>query len=475
MATDPTQSIQEHDLHSGITTDLRAIAERVVAIEPSTDIPIVTVTLDWRIEGTNPGRTPFYPEGTRPDDDRYKSQPDRPVEEREEESARRRPARRVFKDQMDAIVESHGDHNPVVESLQGDFDRISGYLDGEADPSAHGYYIVSCSAKGVFEAFPIGLPLPTEVSLGPMPAVSALARVAEDYPPHAVLLADSEDARLTLISHNVASRTVEVEGSEYPHHQQQGGWSQRRYQSRADEKVEAFARDIAEETRKELDQHDIEMLVLAGPDEMRVALENELPEAVKDLVVGSLHMDMRATDRDIIEEAQPVVEKAERKHERQAVQNVSDGVGASTSGVGGASDVLTALQAGQVMTLVMNDDFQGQGWADFTMPAYGVGDLPTSHPLGGDVKNIVEVDLREELVRLAVQSGAEVEIVHTDVPDDAEEFQTVSSEAGENIPRSDAAIALDQFGGVGAVLRYIIGDEPTEEESAAQAQDEDRQ
>jgi hypothetical protein len=40
--------------------------------------------------------------------------------------------------------------------------------------------------------------------------------------------------------------------------------------------------------------------------------------------------------------------------------------------------------------------------------------------------------------------------------------------------RAEAAIALDQFGGAGAVLRYVIADEPSEERSAAQAEDEDR-
>jgi peptide subunit release factor 1 (eRF1) len=375
---------------------------------------------------------------------------------------------------MDAVVESHGEHEAIADSLRADFDRISGFLDGEADPEARGYYIVSCAAKEVFHAFPIELPLPTDVSVGPTPALSTLARVSEDYPPFAVLLADQRDARLTLVRHDVVTRSVEIEGSDYPRHQQQGGWSQRRYQARADEKVEAFARDVAEETRKELDRHGIGMLVLAGAEEMRVALENELAEAVKDLIVGTISLDIRASDREMVQAAAPVIEQAEREHERRAVQRVSDGVGASTNGAGGAGDVLTALQAGQVMTLVMNDDFAGQGWADFTMPAFGAGDLPTTHPLGGDVKNLVEIDLREEMVRLGVQSGAEIEIIHTAVPDDAEEGQTVAQEGGESLPRSEPAIALDQFGGVGAVLRYVVGDEPTEEESAAQAQDEDR-
>jgi hypothetical protein len=151
---------------------------------------------------------------------------------------------------------------------------------------------------------------------------------------------------------------------------------------------------------------------------------------------------------------------------------MADGVGAGTYGAGGDSDVLTALQAGQVETLVMNDDFEATGWADFTMPAYGVGDLPATHPFGGNVSNLVPVDLRGEMVRLAVLTGAEVEIVHTALEDDGGGGDM--PDAGDRVPRSKAARQLDEFGGVGAVLRYVIGDEPSEEESAAQEQDQNR-
>ena len=78
-----------------------------------------------------------------------------------------------------------------------------------------------------------------------------------------------------------------------------------------------------------------------------------------------------------------------------------------------------------------------------------------------------------EVVRLAVQTGAEVEIVHTAVPGDEIDAENVP-DASEGLPLSEAARALDEHGGVAAVLRYVMGDEPSEEESAAQAQNEDR-
>jgi hypothetical protein len=79
------------------------------------------------------------------------------------------------------------------------------YPDGDANSSAHGYYIVSCSAKYLFDAFTIGLPPPAGVVVGPPSALAAVVHAAEDHPPYAVLLASSEEARLTLVSHTVAS------------------------------------------------------------------------------------------------------------------------------------------------------------------------------------------------------------------------------------------------------------------------------
>jgi len=62
--------------------------------------------------------------------------------------------------------------------------------------------------------------------------------------------------------------------------------------------------------------------------------------------------------------------------------------------------------------------------------------------------------------------------VHTDFPVSQKSFETVP-QAGGDLPRSEAVIELDTLGGVGVVLRFGAGDEPTEEASAAQAQDRD--
>ena len=472
MATDPTKRIVEQRYDSALAADLDATIRRMAALEPSTDIPTLTVSLDWRIEGTNPGRQPD--ERTRPElTESNRDGSKQPQVDEGVQSARRRPSYRWVVEQLEDVVGGHGPRGDIYDSLSADAERIRSYLESEIDPEAHGVYFAANSSKGLFEVAPLALPLPNRVRTGAIPALSELVRLDEDYPRYAVLQADQDEALLSIIARDVAERGVEFEGNDYPRKQSQGGWSQRRFQARADERIEAFARDVAEETREELERADIDMLVIAAGEVVASALDDAFHESVKERIIGNVSLDIRTSLPDVIDATRSVAEKAEREREQEAVRQVGDGVGAGTYGAGGVSDVLTALQAGQVETLVMVDDFSGTGWADYTMPAFGNGEVPSNHPLGGDVKNLVAVDLREEMIRLAIQADADVEIVHTSITDDQESFETVP-QAGGDLPRSDAAVALDAHGGVGAILRYVIGDEPSEEESAAQAQDRNR-
>lgn len=219
--------------------------------------------------------------------------------------------------------------------------------------------------------------------------------------------------------------------------------------------MNAFARTIAEETQKAMDERGVQMLVLAGDEAITPPLNGAFHQTVQDRIVGTIPFDIRGSEQELIDATLPLVEQAEREREAAAVRAAKDGVGAGGAGAGGPEDVLTALQTGQVMTLVMADDFSAPGWADFTFPVYGTGEVPSEHPAGGDIANIVPVALEEEMIRLAVQTGAEIEIVKTSVPVGMDELADIP-DADAAQPRSDTALELDEFGGVAAVLRFAL-------------------
>lgn len=305
----------------------------------------------------------------------------------------------------------------------------------------------------MFEATGLNLPIDTSINLDTVPRLYKLMRLVEDYPTYAVLQADQETATLSFITHGARDRSVQLDSNLYPRKQQQGGWSQRRFQQRADERVEAFARDTMEAVDRSLRDTGVDVLIMAGSEVMMSALNNAMPDRLKDIVFDTVRMESVITDQEKVEQTIPVAERAEREREQASVDRLKNAMGQGNMGTAGPSEVIRKLQNGQVDTLVMCDTFEGDGWADYEMHMYGVDNLPTNHPAGGEVSKLVPVDLRDELVRLALSTGAEVDIIHSTMP--VEDDGEVRS-ADDDFPKTQAATELEEMGGVGAVLRYTM-------------------
>ncbi len=446
MATDPTQRIREHLYETSIALDAHQTLVELAALPPSLDVPYVTVSLDWRFKGSDPGREPV-------------SSP-RPSERGTPRVAgeSHRPSRQAFDRAIASLIEEVGPRGAAFDSISADAARISAYLDSELDPSAKGVFIVSCSASDVFEALALGLPVPTQVSAGPTAALFNLARLVDDHPTYAVLVADQHEATLSFITQARRGSSVSLDSSTYPRKQQQGGWSQRRFQARADERVAAFARDIAREIRSDLDEAGVELLVLAGDEVITSALDEAFHDTVTARIIARLRLDIGASEQEIIAATLPVVEQVERDREAEAVSSLGDAIGADERGLAGVDETLEALQSGQVAMLLITDDFAAPGWADYALGYVRAGESPAAHPLGGDLANITPVNVADELVRLALVGGAEVQIVHGDVPFGVTDEEVVP-EAGRDQPRTEAAAALDAVGGVGALLRFSIDED----------------
>jgi hypothetical protein len=449
VATDPIEMVREYEHDTPYDLDLQGSLTELAALPPSTEAPYLSISLDWRPAGEAPGRSPA-PEPLR-------SQR-RSASHRDAEGASRRPSRQEMDDALEPLLASFPAHTPAHESVSADIERIRAYLDEELDPAAQGVFIVACSAADVFQTLTLSIPVPTGVRSGPTPSLGTLVRLIDDHPTYAVLVADQRDATLTLIAQAAPLQGVTLEASGYPRKQMQGGWSQRRYQQRADERIEAFAKGIADEVQRALDDASVTVLIVAGDEVITSALDGAFHQTVKERIIDTIRLDVDAGDQEIIETTLPIVEKAERERELAVVQAVQNAVGAGGRGAAGPEATLTALQAGQVMNLVMNDDFATPGWADYTLPVYGVGEVPAEHPAGGDNASIVSVALEDELIRLALQTGATIDVVRTSIPVDITADDAIP-EAGSPPPRTEAAQLLDVLGGVGATLRFILDED----------------
>lgn len=379
MATDPVQQINVEEYDEGFSTNLNASLREIARLEPSLDVPFLSVYLDWRPDGERPYR---------------------------------RSAKTLFDNRAEDLRDQFAQDSDAWKSLNADIERIKEFLRDDLDPSVHGVMIFANNARNVFETFVLALPVETRITCSPTPDLLPMARVVEDYPRYAVLLADQQEATLTIINRASRMQTVEIEGSLYPSRQKQGGWSQRRFQARVDERRSHFARAVAEETRRALREAGVTMLVVAGNDVVTSDLNQEFHDEVKKAIIGEIHFDLKqGTRSDLIKQTMPLVEEAERKREFAAVKDLKEAVGSGRGAIG-IERTLRALERGQVMKLLMSSEFHQEGWADYALNVYGVGPVPEEHPAGGDVSNMYPVDLAEEIVRLTVVTDAEGEVIH---------------------------------------------------------------
>ena len=415
-ATNPVKKIREESHEAAVDTDLSAALLTFAQLPPSTETPYATVALDWA--------------------------PD---------AGKRFSPTEAWGEIKEEVWQFHFRSEEGI-SAENDRLRIGEYVLDELDKTARGAFIVSNSGAGIFEASSFGMSIPTSAQLGPIPYLKEFARLVEDNPTYAVLVVDQDQADLYVITANVVTESVSVTGSKYPRHQSAGALNQNRYQRRANERVDAFLRTAAEETQKVLDATGVRRFVL-GSDEVNGALfQDMIHDTVKEKLIGTFRVEIGAANFDkILELAQPIATEYERTRESEAVDAVADAVGSGNRGAAGAIDVLKTLEQGQVFRLVMSGDYSEMGWADYTMPIYGIGDPPKQHPAGGDPHNIVPVPLEQEMIRQALITGAQLEIVDPSVPVDSE---GEVPRAGEGIPNAPADTKLDALGGVGALLRW---------------------
>lgn len=222
----------------------------------------------------------------------------------------------------------------------------------------------------------------------------------------------------------------------------------------AEQQLENFAKAIAAETRRVLDEERVQRLIVAADDQLTATLRDHFPKELDAKVIGTVAADIRATPPDLLALALPVVQAAQRAAEEDVVQRLTTAA-LSPGGLGvfGVEETLAALQAGQVQALVLADDFHAPGWVDDALDIVGAGAAPTEHPAGGDATSLRTVALTDEMIRLALMTGGDVTFVTTRDGEVSEGPNEAEKTRGE---RPGAAHTLHEHGGVGAILRFRL-------------------
>lgn len=189
------------------------------------------------------------------------------------------------------------------------------------------------------------------VDVGELPRLGTLIDARQRAIPHVVVETDRAGADLTAFDGGSVLATETVEGdTEHIHRGHPGGWSQRRFQQRAENTWEDNARAVAEAVTEMAADVDAELIAVAGEVRARSLLVDELAGGTVDV------LDVEAGDPDGISEA-VVTALADRTARRitELADDLRSRMSADTA-VTGADATLGALAEGRVDTLVVHDD-----------------------------------------------------------------------------------------------------------------------
>jgi peptide chain release factor subunit 1 len=246
------------------------------------------------------------------------------------------------------------------ESFEEDVARIDRYVSEDVRPSANGVVIFACSAADFFEALQLDAPIERHrLTVGDRPHLYPLARIADRYPRHAVLLSDTNHARIYVFGRGRTIEREEVKSWKLSR-TDAGGWSQMRYQRHVDDHYLHHAKDVAEALGRIVAEDRAEYVFLAGDEVIVPLLREQLPKDLAKKVVGVLRLEMRASEQEVMEAAGRALAEYEAKTEAERVERLRGEWRAGGLAVAGPLAVGEALERGQVGELSISTAFAEQ-------------------------------------------------------------------------------------------------------------------
>jgi len=325
---------------------------------------------------------------------------------------------------------TYGERSPDRESLDRDCERIEQYLTGELQPSTRGVALFACSGAGLFEAIQLKVPFSeNRLVVNDRPHLYPLARLDEEHPRYAALVVDTNSARIFVFGTGATINTVDVQNPKTKH-SKAGGWSQARYQRRADNVHTNHMKEVVEALGRIVREEKIDQIVIAGDDVAVARLREQLPGELADKIIDVVKLQRNAQDASFLEATFDAIRVRDAETDAEKVEELLNEWQSGGLGVAGPEATLSAFELGQVDELVITGSVESlkpvQKLPD-AAPAAMQAD--TSAPETGIDED--RLKLSAELIKLAQQTSARVRFI-------------------------EDATLLEEVGGVGALLRFRV-------------------
>jgi peptide subunit release factor 1 (eRF1) len=239
-------------------------------------------------------------------------------------------------------------------ALERTADRISQYLAEQAPKSAKALAIFASTTGDLFEAIPFDVPIERpSVHVDAVPHLYPLAQVNDRYPRYAALLMNTNSADLYVFALGATQRRESVQ-SEKTRRTSMGGWSQARYQRRADNFHKQHVKEVVDRLDRVTSEEHLNHIVIACDDVAKPFLLAQLPKHLADKVIDMVNVDLKSLpEHEVLVETMEALRQADAQTDAEHVQRMLDAWHAGGLAVAGIEATVRALDMRQVEELLI--------------------------------------------------------------------------------------------------------------------------
>lgn len=317
-------------------------------------------------------------------------------------------------------------------SIDEDLVRVNRYLEQKVEPPTQGIAIFACSgANDFFEVAQLEAPIETNrLFVYDRPHLYPLALLLDQYPKYAVVLADTNSAKIFVFALGRAVKRKELQNVKTKR-TQIGGWSQMRYQRHTENYHLHHAKEVIDVLERLVRDEKIDYVMLAGGQETIIPLLREqMSKDLSNKVIDVLTLGIDTPEHELLEESLNAYRRHDSLSDLEKVDQLVGEYRGDGLAVAGVPQTLAALSNGQVEELLISSAADtllfDKSEVEKVLTVYG-SDLDTA--------TLDQRIVADELVRRATQlSSARVTFIE------------------------DASL-LKSVGGVGALIRYRVSPE----------------
>jgi peptide subunit release factor 1 (eRF1) len=254
--------------------------------------------------------------------------------------------------ELDERIATYGAQGPERDSLMKDAEKIRTYV-AEVEPSGNGLALFASSGAELFEAVTLSAPIAEHrLYVSDHPDLYPLARLIDEYPRYAVLLADTHSARIFVFAVNTVEREARIDGPKTKHHKK-GGWAQARYQRHTENYHLHHAKDVVDALGRIVQEDRIGSVIIAGDEVIVPLLKEQLTKELAERLVDEVKLDVRTPEREVFETTMALMRESDAESDRERVEALIGAWRGNGLAVVGVDAVRRALEMGQVDELVI--------------------------------------------------------------------------------------------------------------------------